>query len=155
MVTPNAVEEANFFSPDQNADEEGIYDRGTFSRDIFIDILIRSVQSLKKAEMFEAAAEVYKLLVPMFESTRDYNKLAEAHGDLKTIYSDIIKVKKKRWKKVWPEKKKKRLTLRNLVCSELIIVSLSLAASLVICMSKSLFIVKRDWQSSATSVIVS
>jgi hypothetical protein len=91
-VTPNAVEEANFFTLDLNADDEGAYDRGTFSKDIFVDILIRSVQNLKKAEMFEAAAEIYKLLVPMFEASRDYNKLAEAHGDLKTIYCDIIKV---------------------------------------------------------------
>jgi hypothetical protein len=32
--------------------------------------------------MFEAAAELYKLLIPMFEIAHDYKKLADAHGDL-------------------------------------------------------------------------
>jgi len=92
LVTPNAADETNFFSPDANVDEEGIFDRGTFTRDVLINILSLAIQNLKKAELFEAAAEIYKLLVPMFEGSRDYNKLVEAHGDLKSIYSDIIKV---------------------------------------------------------------
>ncbi len=52
---------------------------------------MQAVKNMKLADMFEAAAEIYKLLIPMFEASHDYKKLADAHGDLQGIYTAIIK----------------------------------------------------------------
>lgn len=91
-VTPNAVEEASFYTRDSaNVDNESTYDSGTFSQAILVNILKRAVEYMKKADMFEAATEIYHLLLPIFEEERDYKSLAEAHGDLQGVYQSIIK----------------------------------------------------------------
>ena len=88
-ITPNAAEEIEFYDP--TADVEGIYDSGTFTMEILVDILMRAIKNMKTAEFFEAAAEIYKLLVPIFEASHDYKKLADSHADLSIIYQSIMK----------------------------------------------------------------
>jgi len=45
---------------------------------------------LKRAELYETANELYKLLIPIFEKNRSYEQLAKSHGDLQDIFSKII-----------------------------------------------------------------
>lgn len=51
-----------------------------------------AIQYLKQAELYETANELYKLILPIHEKNRNYERLAKSHGDLKEIFSKIIQV---------------------------------------------------------------
>ena len=89
-VSKNALQESKYFNPSLEEEEEGVYDSGQFDESVQIDVMTRVVSKLKKAEMYEAANELYKLLIPIFEKNRDYLSLEKAHFDLKHIFNKII-----------------------------------------------------------------
>jgi hypothetical protein len=55
-----------------------------------LKLLSDAIEHLKQGELYETANEVYKLMIPVFEKNRDYDKLSKAHGDLKEIFSRIM-----------------------------------------------------------------
>lgn len=93
-ITPNVLEEATTSKAAREADEEGMCEDDIFSVTGLQDLLIESVDLLKKAQLFESADEVYKLLLPIYAKNRDYRALADAHGDLKGLFEDIISTTK-------------------------------------------------------------
>ena len=52
--------------------------------------MTEAVALLKEAELYEAAAEMYKLLLPLLERNLLYAQLAAVHGDLTEIYNFIL-----------------------------------------------------------------
>lgn len=44
-----------------------------------------------QAGMFEAVNNVYKVLIPIHEASRDYKKLAAIHGKLQEAFSNVTR----------------------------------------------------------------
>eukprot|EP01091_Cochliopodium_minus_P011131 TRINITY_DN3098_c0_g1_i2.p1 TRINITY_DN3098_c0_g1~~TRINITY_DN3098_c0_g1_i2.p1 ORF type:complete len:408 (-),score=125.32 TRINITY_DN3098_c0_g1_i2:91-1314(-) len=89
-VSKNATRESKYFNPSLEEEEEGVYDSGQFSENVQIDVITRIISKLKKADLYESANEMYKLLIPIFEKNRDYTSLEKCHFDLKHIFNKII-----------------------------------------------------------------
>lgn len=84
QVSRNVVEEASL--SDISPDEEGICETQTFTEAGLLKIMDNAVQYLKQAELYETANELYKLIIPIHEKNRNYEKLAKSHGDLKEVF---------------------------------------------------------------------
>ena len=52
--------------------------------------MITAIAELKAADLFEIAADVYKLLLAIYEKNQQYEILMEAHNDLHQIYANIV-----------------------------------------------------------------
>ena len=89
-LSKNATKESSFFNPSLEEEEEGVYDSGQFNENVLVDVMTRIISKLKKAELYESANELYKLLIPIFEKNRDYVSLEKSHFDLKHIFNKII-----------------------------------------------------------------
>eukprot|EP01114_Cavostelium_apophysatum_P003911 TRINITY_DN1404_c0_g1_i1.p1 TRINITY_DN1404_c0_g1~~TRINITY_DN1404_c0_g1_i1.p1 ORF type:complete len:1840 (+),score=629.05 TRINITY_DN1404_c0_g1_i1:76-5595(+) len=88
QVSRNAIEEASM--GDLSPDEEGICETHTFTETGLLKVMDGATQYLKQAELYETANEMYKLILPIHEKNRSYEKLAKSHGDLKDIFNKII-----------------------------------------------------------------
>jgi len=88
QVSRNVIEEASL--QDLSPDEEGICETHTFTEPGLLKIMDLAIQYLKQAELYETANELYKLIIPIHEKNRNYDKLAKSHGDLKEIFAKII-----------------------------------------------------------------
>ena len=89
-VSENILEES--VTTNSSLKEEGLFDSKShiFSEKGLFKLIIDSVEYLKQAELFETATELYKLILNIYESKRDYDQLAKSHADLKDIYNQII-----------------------------------------------------------------
>jgi len=85
-ITPNILEETSI----RNTSAITRDDSGTFTEDKLKDFLTSAISELKAADLFESSAEVYKLVLELFESTQQYEKLVNAHNDLHQIYANIL-----------------------------------------------------------------
>eukprot|EP01027_Heterolobosea_sp_BB2_P014815 GEZU01021252.1.p1 GENE.GEZU01021252.1~~GEZU01021252.1.p1 ORF type:complete len:863 (-),score=281.91 GEZU01021252.1:19-2607(-) len=60
----------------------------------FMALLRRAADLFEKAEHYEYAVEVYKLIIPIYESAREYEALQEIHTKLASWFGDIIRANK-------------------------------------------------------------
>eukprot|EP01086_Lenisia_limosa_P006376 TRINITY_DN25153_c0_g1_i1.p1 TRINITY_DN25153_c0_g1~~TRINITY_DN25153_c0_g1_i1.p1 ORF type:complete len:654 (-),score=191.97 TRINITY_DN25153_c0_g1_i1:76-1761(-) len=91
-VTVNVSDEIVQSSEATARDEDSMCGSEAFTPDGLFGHLSQAVIDLKKAELYETANEVYKLMIPRLENIRDYARLADVHGDLQEIFS-AVKVK--------------------------------------------------------------
>ena len=68
---------------------EHVFESTVFTEKRLIEQLRAAVRLLKDAGMLETANMVYKLLIPIYEEHRDYEKLAECHKDLMELYQSV------------------------------------------------------------------
>jgi hypothetical protein len=57
-------------------DEEGVGDTNLFSDAELAKMMHVAIKYLNQAELYEAASEMYKLLLPLYEKSKSYEKLA-------------------------------------------------------------------------------
>eukprot|EP01121_Diplochlamys_sp_Union-15-3_P013066 TRINITY_DN4009_c0_g1_i1.p1 TRINITY_DN4009_c0_g1~~TRINITY_DN4009_c0_g1_i1.p1 ORF type:complete len:676 (+),score=104.11 TRINITY_DN4009_c0_g1_i1:186-2030(+) len=88
-VSRSALEEASLVDV---AIDDGSCNSGPFTETGLLEVMDKAIGFLKRAKLYETANEMYKLLIPIYEKNRDYAKLADCHGDLQTIYDQIILV---------------------------------------------------------------
>jgi hypothetical protein len=71
-------------------DEDGGLDSNMFTEEGLVKVMERAVEYLKQAELYETCNELYKLIIPIHEKNRNYQKLSQCHQDLKGIFDKII-----------------------------------------------------------------
>ncbi|KAJ6244379.1 dedicator of cytokinesis dock [Anaeramoeba flamelloides] len=77
----------------------GLCNSSWFTEKGLIDGLIGGINLLKTPKLYEMIADVYKLLIPIFEYRNDLKNISVAYNDLKNCYDELIEndfTKKKR-----------------------------------------------------------
>ncbi|XP_076119975.1 dedicator of cytokinesis protein 9 isoform X7 [Alosa pseudoharengus] len=85
VVTPNIDEEASMM------EDVGMQDVH-FNEDVLMELLEECADGLWKAERYELISDVYKLIIPIYEKRRDFEKLAHLYDTLHRAYSKVTEV---------------------------------------------------------------
>ncbi|KNC46189.1 Dock9 protein, partial [Thecamonas trahens ATCC 50062] len=87
-ITRNAEEEAAVADV-THSQAEGVTQEATYTREGLVKLLHAAVDELVAAELWEAANEVYKMLIPIYARERNYPSLAALHGHLAELFDKI------------------------------------------------------------------
>uniref|UniRef100_A0A8C5ANT1 Dedicator of cytokinesis 9 n=1 Tax=Gadus morhua TaxID=8049 RepID=A0A8C5ANT1_GADMO len=85
VVTPNIDEEASMM------EDVGMQDVH-FNEDVLMELLEECADGLWKAERYELISDIYKLIIPIYEKRRDFEKLAHLYDTLHRAYSKVTEV---------------------------------------------------------------
>ncbi|XP_046699682.1 dedicator of cytokinesis protein 9 isoform X1 [Silurus meridionalis] len=85
VVTPNIDEEASMM------EDVGMQDVH-FNEDVLMELLEECADGLWKAERYELISDIYKLIIPIYEKRRDFEKLAHLYETLHRAYSKVSEV---------------------------------------------------------------
>ncbi|KAM4677332.1 dedicator of cytokinesis protein 6 isoform 2-T2 [Discoglossus pictus] len=88
-ISSNVLEESAVSDDVVSPDEEGICTGKYFTEAGLVGLLEQANASLTMGGLFEAVNEVYKILIPIYEASRDYKKLAIVHGKLQDAFNKI------------------------------------------------------------------
>ncbi|XP_067927943.1 dedicator of cytokinesis protein 7-like [Watersipora subatra] len=95
-VSKNVLEESAVSDDVVSPDEEGICTGTAFTDPGLINLLDLAADSFSKAGMYEMVNEVYKVLTPIHEAYRQYDRLSVVHGTLQHCFENIISNEGKR-----------------------------------------------------------
>ncbi|XP_048256489.1 dedicator of cytokinesis protein 7-like isoform X1 [Haliotis rufescens] len=95
-ITWNVLEESAISDDVVSPDEEGICSGKYFTENGLVGLLEQTASSFTMAGMYEAVNEVYKILLPIHEASRDYKKLAHIHQKLQESFNNVIRMEGKR-----------------------------------------------------------
>ncbi|XP_037064205.1 dedicator of cytokinesis protein 9 isoform X11 [Peromyscus leucopus] len=85
VITPNIDEEASMM------EDVGMQDVH-FNEDVLMELLEQCADGLWKAERYELIADIYKLIIPIYEKRRDFERLAHLYDTLHQAYSKVTEV---------------------------------------------------------------
>ncbi|XP_028846234.1 dedicator of cytokinesis protein 9 isoform X2 [Denticeps clupeoides] len=85
IITPNIDEEASMM------EDVGMQDVH-FNEDVLMELLEECADGLWKAERYELISDIYKLIIPIYEKRRDFEKLAHLYNTLHRAYSKVTEV---------------------------------------------------------------
>uniref|UniRef100_A0A8C2EE50 Dedicator of cytokinesis 9 n=1 Tax=Cyprinus carpio TaxID=7962 RepID=A0A8C2EE50_CYPCA len=85
VVTPNIDEEASMM------EDVGMQDVH-FNEDVLMELLEECADGLWKAERYELISGIYKLIIPIYEKRRDFERLAHLYDTLHRAYSKVTEV---------------------------------------------------------------
>uniref|UniRef100_A0A6B0VH54 Putative ph domain-containing protein n=1 Tax=Ixodes ricinus TaxID=34613 RepID=A0A6B0VH54_IXORI len=95
-VSHNVLEESAVSDDVLSPDEEGVCTGKYFTENGLVGLLEQAANSFCLAGMYEATNEVYKILIPISESHRDYKKLANIHSKLHEAFTKVVQQAGKR-----------------------------------------------------------
>ncbi|XP_055386415.1 dedicator of cytokinesis protein 7 [Condylostylus longicornis] len=95
-ITPNALLESAVSDDVLNPGEDGICLGNHFTESGLKALLEEAANSFQIAGMYEAMNEVYKILIPILEANRDFQKLGKVHGKLQEAFNRISQLQGKR-----------------------------------------------------------
>ncbi|XP_008423185.1 dedicator of cytokinesis protein 9-like isoform X11 [Poecilia reticulata] len=85
VITPNIDEEAAMM------EDVGMQDVH-FSEEVLLELLEECADGLWKAERYELIADVYRLIIPIYEERRDFEKLTHLYDTLHRAYTKVMEV---------------------------------------------------------------
>ncbi|XP_058258113.1 dedicator of cytokinesis protein 9 isoform X2 [Hemibagrus wyckioides] len=85
IITPNISEEAAML------EDVGMQDVH-FNEEVLMELLEECAEGLWKAERYELISDIYKLIIPIYEQRRDFEKLAHLYDMLHRAYTKVIEV---------------------------------------------------------------
>uniref|UniRef100_A0A674DQ50 Dedicator of cytokinesis 9 n=1 Tax=Salmo trutta TaxID=8032 RepID=A0A674DQ50_SALTR len=85
VVTPNIDEEVSMM------EDVGMQDVH-FNEDVLMELLEECADGLWKAERYELISDVYKLIIPIYEQGRDFEKLSHLYDTLHRAYIKVTEV---------------------------------------------------------------
>ncbi|XP_038157914.1 dedicator of cytokinesis protein 9-like isoform X3 [Cyprinodon tularosa] len=85
VITPNIDEEAAMM------EDVGMQDVH-FSEEVLLELLEECADGLWKAERYELIADVYRLIIPIYEQRRDFEKLTHLYDTLHRAYTKVMEV---------------------------------------------------------------
>ncbi|XP_052686723.1 dedicator of cytokinesis protein 7-like isoform X3 [Crassostrea angulata] len=94
-ISVNVLEESAV-SDDVVSPEEGVCTGKYFTENGLVGVLEAAAMEFNMAGMYEHVNEVYKILIPIHESGRDYKKLGAIHNKLHEAFSNITRQASKR-----------------------------------------------------------
>ncbi|CAF1065833.1 unnamed protein product [Didymodactylos carnosus] len=89
-ISINILEESAVSDDVVSPGEEGICTGKYFTENGFIGLMEQAAVFLMHANMYEAVNEVYKVLIPIYESCRDFKKLSQVHSKLHEYFNRIL-----------------------------------------------------------------
>lgn len=100
VASPNGVSAESFLRISKNIprDEKGLKldSAGTqdsqYTEPMLLDHLKECTELLDRAERYECLGELYRLIIPMYETRRDYVALSQAYSHLSQAYAKVIEV---------------------------------------------------------------
>ncbi|CAD7079957.1 unnamed protein product [Hermetia illucens] len=95
-ITPNALMESAVSDDVLSPGEDGICLGNYFTESGLKQLLEEAANSFQIAGMYEAMNDVYKVLIPICEANRDFQKLAKIHGKLQEAFNRIAQLHGKR-----------------------------------------------------------
>ncbi|XP_037960753.1 dedicator of cytokinesis protein 7 [Teleopsis dalmanni] len=95
-VTPNSLMESAVSDDVLSPGEDGICLGNHFTESGLKALLEEASNSYQIAGMYEAMNEVYKILIPICEANRDFQKLGKIHGKLQEAFNRIAQLQGKR-----------------------------------------------------------
>ncbi|XP_030380516.1 dedicator of cytokinesis protein 6 isoform X2 [Scaptodrosophila lebanonensis] len=95
-ITPNALMESAVSDDVLSPGPDGICLGNHFSETGLKALLEEASNSLQIAGHYEAMNEVYKILIPICEANRDFQKLAKVHGKLQEAFNRVSQLQGKR-----------------------------------------------------------
>ncbi|XP_061079182.1 dedicator of cytokinesis protein 7-like isoform X1 [Conger conger] len=88
-ISSNVLEESAVSDDILSPEEEGICAGKYFTESGLVGLLEQAAASFNMAAMYEAINEVYKILLPVHEASRDFKKLATVHGRLQDAFNKV------------------------------------------------------------------
>ncbi|GAB6031639.1 hypothetical protein CHUAL_009399 [Chamberlinius hualienensis] len=88
-LSDNVLEESAVSDDVVSPDEEGICTGKYFSENGLVNLLEQASSAFNTAGLYEAMNEVYKILIPIAEASRDFKKLASIHAKLHDAFTKI------------------------------------------------------------------
>ncbi|XP_031438938.1 dedicator of cytokinesis protein 9 isoform X3 [Clupea harengus] len=85
VVTPNIDEEAAMM------EDVGMQDVH-FNEEVLMELLEECGDGLWKAERYELISDIYRLIIPIYEQRRDFEKLAHLYDTLHRAYTKVMEV---------------------------------------------------------------
>uniref|UniRef100_A0A8C6LJ83 Dedicator of cytokinesis 9b n=1 Tax=Nothobranchius furzeri TaxID=105023 RepID=A0A8C6LJ83_NOTFU len=85
VITPNIDEEAAMM------EDVGMQDVH-FSEEVLLELLEECTDGLWKAERYELIADIYRLIIPIYEERRDFEKLTHLYDTLHRAYTKVMEV---------------------------------------------------------------
>ncbi|TMW54842.1 hypothetical protein DOY81_000075 [Sarcophaga bullata] len=95
-VSPNSLLESAVSDDVLSPGEDGICLGNHFTESGLKALLEEASNSFQIAGMYEAMNEVYKILIPICEANRDFQKLSKIHGKLQEAFNRIAQLQGKR-----------------------------------------------------------
>ncbi|KAM4052801.1 dedicator of cytokinesis protein 8 isoform 2-T2 [Anomaloglossus baeobatrachus] len=95
-ISSNVIEESAVSDDILTPDEDGVCSGRYFSETGLVGLLEQAAELFSQAGFFETVNEVYKIVIPVLESHRDFRKLSSTHEKLKKAYDAIITKGQKR-----------------------------------------------------------
>ncbi|KAH8283104.1 hypothetical protein KR054_012188, partial [Drosophila jambulina] len=95
-VSPNTLMESAVSDDVLSPGEDGICLGNHFTETGLKALLEEASNSFQVAGMYEAMNEVYKILIPICEANRDFQKLSKVHGKLQEAFNRIAQLQGKR-----------------------------------------------------------
>lgn len=91
LVSVSAVEEQTMIDGKNLLEEEGVFETNElFKEEGLIKFMETAIECLIHGHLYEAAIELYKLVIPVYEKSRDYTKLSKAYDDMSKMNLDIM-----------------------------------------------------------------
>ncbi|XP_062509807.1 dedicator of cytokinesis protein 7-like isoform X2 [Corticium candelabrum] len=88
-ISLNVLEESAISDDITSPDEDGICTGKLFSESGIVGLLTQAAVLFESGSLYESAAQVYKILIPIHEANRSYKDLAKLHGKLQHLYFQI------------------------------------------------------------------
>ncbi|XP_036409300.1 dedicator of cytokinesis protein 7-like [Megalops cyprinoides] len=88
-ISSNVLEESAVSDDVLSPEEEGVCAGKYFTESGLVGLLEQAAASFNMAAMYEAVNEVYKILIPIHEASRDFKKLATVHGRLQDAFNKV------------------------------------------------------------------
>uniref|UniRef100_A0A8C2GID0 Dedicator of cytokinesis 9b n=1 Tax=Cyprinus carpio TaxID=7962 RepID=A0A8C2GID0_CYPCA len=85
VITPNIDEEVAMM------EDVGMQDVH-FNEEVLMELLEACADGLWKAERYELISDIYKLIIPIYEQRRDFEKLAHLYEKLHRAYTKVMEV---------------------------------------------------------------
>ncbi|XP_077599633.1 dedicator of cytokinesis protein 9-like [Stigmatopora nigra] len=85
VITPNIDEEAAMM---EDVGMEDVH----FNEEVLIELLEECAEGLWNAERYELIADIYRLIIPIHEKRRDFEKLTHVYDTLHRAYTKVLEV---------------------------------------------------------------
>lgn len=96
-ISPNMLEESAISDDVINPEEEGIATSKLFSENGLVGLLEQAAPLFRESQLYEAASEVYKLVIPIYEQRRQYHSMESIYNKLSDCFKNLSKKGDKRF----------------------------------------------------------
>uniref|UniRef100_A0A670ZXB9 Dedicator of cytokinesis 8 n=1 Tax=Pseudonaja textilis TaxID=8673 RepID=A0A670ZXB9_PSETE len=95
-ISSNVLEESAVSDDILSPDEDGVCSGRYFSEHGLVGLLENAAELFNTGGLYEIVNEVYKIVIPILETNRDFRKLSSVHSKLQKAFESIINKGQKR-----------------------------------------------------------